>query len=137
MDKFKNKKIHFIGIGGISMSAIANFLLDYKIKVTGSDLKFNDKIEELKSKGALIKIGHNEENVKGADLVVISSAIPEENPELSYAKNNGIKIYKRAEMLAAIAGNKKLIAVSGSHGKTTITGMLASIFVNAGMDPSI
>ena len=137
MDKFKNKKIHFIGIGGISMSAIANFLLDYNIRVTGSDLKSNTKIEKLKTKGALINIGHKKDNVKKANIVVISSAIPEENPELRYARNKGIKIYERAEILAEIAGSKKLIAVSGSHGKTTITGMLTSIFVNAGMDPSI
>ncbi|MGM0414175.1 MAG: Mur ligase domain-containing protein, partial [Bacillota bacterium] len=69
MDKFKNKNIHFIGIGGISMSAIASFLLDYGIKVTGSDLKYNNKIEKLKAKGALINIGHKEENVKSADVV--------------------------------------------------------------------
>lgn len=137
MDKFKNKNIHFIGIGGISMSAIASFLLDYGIKVTGSDLKYNNKIEKLKAKGALINIGHKEENVKSADVVVISSAIPKENTELRYAKDNGIKIYKRAEMLAEIAGDKKLIAVSGSHGKTTTTGMLTSIFLNAGLDPSV
>ncbi|MFW5873169.1 MAG: UDP-N-acetylmuramate--L-alanine ligase [Bacillota bacterium] len=137
MNKFKNKNIHLIGIGGISMSAIANFLLDNNIKVSGSDLKNNNKINKLKSKGATINIGHKEKNVISADFVVKSSAIPENNPELKYARSNGIKIYERAEILAEIASNKKLIAVSGSHGKTTVTGMLASIFVKAGMDPSI
>lgn len=137
LNKFKDKKIHFIGIGGISMSAIANFLLDYDINVTGSDLSYNDKIKELESRGVLINIEHDAENVKSADIVVISSAIPDENPELKYARDNNIKVLKRAEMLAEIAEDKRLIAVSGSHGKTTTTGMLTSIFLESGRDPSI
>ena len=137
MDKFKDKRVHFIGIGGISMSAIANFLLEYNIEVTGSDLIYNNKIKELESKGAEINIKHKEENVKMADIVVISSAIPDKNLELKFARNNDIKIYKRAEILAEIGKNKRLIAVSGSHGKTTTTGMLASIFVSSGKDPSV
>ena len=137
LNKFKDKKIHFIGIGGISMSAIANFLLDYDINVTGSDLSYNDKIKELESRGALINIEHDAENVKSVDIIVISSAIPDENPELKYARDNNIKVFKRAEMLAEIAKDKRLIAVSGSHGKTTTTGMLASIFLQSDKDPSI
>ena len=137
LNKLKDKKIHFIGIGGISMSAIANFLLEFGIKVSGSDLAYNDKIKELESKGVLINIKHNAENVKSADIVVISSAIPEENPELKYARDNDIKVFKRAEMLAEIAKDKRLIAVSGSHGKTTTTGMLTSIFLQADRDPSV
>ncbi len=137
MNRLKGKRIHFIGIGGISMSAIANFLLESNIKVSGSDLIYNNKIKELESKGASITIGHEKENVETADIVVISSAIPEENSELRYARKNDIKVYKRAEMLAEIAKDKRLIAVSGSHGKTTTTGMLANIFVKSGKDPSI
>ncbi len=133
----KKEKIHLIGIGGISMSGIAEVLLHKGYQVSGSDLKDNHLLKRLRGKGAKIYIGHSAEQVKDADLVVVSNAIPEKNSELSYARKQGIPVLKRAEMIAEFMKDKTGIAISGTHGKTTTTSMLYSILERAGIDPTV
>ena len=133
----KIDQIHLIGIGGISMSAIAMLLLERGIKVSGSDLSLNDKIKQLRKQGVEVALDHRAENLGEAELVVYSSAIPPDNPELLAARRRGIRTWQRAEMLALLTREKRLVAVSGTHGKTTTTGMLASIFLGAGQDPDV
>lgn len=137
MEDYSNKKVHFIGIGGVSMSAIAHLLIDEGAQVSGSDLKEGPYLDDLRNKGAEISLGHSENNFDSVDMVVYSSAISEENPELQKALRNEILILQRAEMLAKLTQAYKLIAISGTHGKTTTTGMLATIFVLSGYDPSV
>ena len=135
---FKNKHIHFIGIGGISLSALATFSICFGAQVSGSDITPNEETEKLKAMGATIFCGHKKENVYGAEIVVYSSAVKEDNEELLEAKNNGLKIYKRAEFLNEIAKEHRVvIAVSGSHGKTTTTAMIAKIFIDSSLNPSV
>ena len=124
-----NKKLnlHFIGIGGIGMSGIAEVLLSLGYHVTGSDLNESANVLKLKELGAKIYIGHKTENVKDVQIVVYSSAVDDTNPEVIEAKKQGIPIIKRAEMLAELMRLKKGIAVAGSHGKTTTTKFLATI----------
>ncbi len=137
MDLKKYKHIHLIGIGGVGMRAIANILLAKGITVSGSDRQ-NDKIlDEFKEKGATIYIGHDAKNIKGADLVVISSAIPKENPEICSAIENGIPIVHRADIVTAIMNDGLGIAVAGAHGKTTTTSMIGQVFEEAGNDSTI
>ncbi len=130
-------KVHFIGIGGISMSGIAEILLEKGNTVSGSDLSNSHLLDILREKGAEIFIGHDANNVKDADLVVISNAIPEINPELIFARENNIAVYKRAEMLAELMKDQKGIAISGTHGKTTTTSMAATILMEGNQDPTI
>lgn len=131
------KHVHLIGIGGISMSGIAKILLKNNIIVSGSDIKNNHLIEELREKGAKVYIGHSKENIKNPDLVIISSAIPKNNPELKMAQKKNIKVLKRAEYIAELMKEKKSIAISGTHGKTTTTGMISTIFKKADLAPTI
>lgn len=133
----QKEHIHLIGIGGISMSGIAEILLKHGYRVSGSDLKDSHLLERLRAKGAEISIGHVAGNVQGADLVVVSNAIPDENPELRYARERDIPVLKRAEMIARFMKNKKGIAISGTHGKTTTTSMIATILKKGGLDPTI
>ncbi len=134
----KNKKVHFIGIGGISMSGLAAVLIKNGYKVSGSDMKSSNIIERLKSSGIDIYIGHNEENIKDVDLVVYTAAVPQDNPELLYAKKNNIATMDRAEFLGHIMkGHKYNVAVTGTHGKTTSTSMLSHITIKANLDPTI
>ncbi|MGM0419575.1 MAG: UDP-N-acetylmuramate--L-alanine ligase [Bacillota bacterium] len=137
MEGYSNKKIHFIGIGGVSMSAIANLLIDKGAQVSGSDLKDGNYLDDLRNKGAEISLGHSDDNFDSVDMVVYSSAIPNQNPELQKALKNNIPILQRAEMLAQLTQAYKLIAISGTHGKTTTTGMLATIFVMNDYDPAV
>lgn len=138
LNKDINKRIHFIGIGGISMSALAEILLKNKYTVSGSDMKSSPIIEKLKNKGALIYIGHSEKNVEHADLIVYTAAISQDNPELIRAKELNIPLMDRAEFLGAIMkGHDYNIAVSGTHGKTTTTSMVSHILMDAAVDPTI
>ena len=131
------KKVHIIGIGGIGMSAIAHLLLDWNIKVSGSDIKENESVKVLKERGAEIHIPHSPANVKpDSDLVIYSSAIKEDNPELLQAKKLGIITLSRKEFLKIFTQKFKTIAISGSHGKTTTTSLLIAIFEYAGLFPS-
>ena len=135
----ENLKIryHFIGIGGIGMSGIARLLLCRGFSVSGSDLKNTPITEELANSGARIFIGHNAENVRGASLVVYSSAIGLDNPEAAQAKISGIPLIKRAEALARLMKDKTVITVSGSHGKTTTTSLVSCLLLEAGLEPTV
>lgn len=130
----KTTKLHFIGIGGIGMSGIAEVLLDLGYHVSGSDLNASAVTENLQKKGAEIFIGHNECNVEGATLIVYSSAIDNKNPEVIKALELEIPMIRRAEMLAELMRLKFGIAVAGSHGKTTTTSLIATIFHEARKD---
>jgi len=133
----KKMHIHFIGIGGSGMSGLALILLDSGYKVSGSDIASSKITSRLTDKGAIIFKGHNENNVENADLVVISSAIHESNPEIKGAKNRKITMIKRAEMLARIMDNKYGIAVAGTHGKSTTASMISLLLEKGGFDPTV
>jgi UDP-N-acetylmuramate--alanine ligase len=130
------KHIHLIGIGGSGLSAIAQVLMDEGHVVSGSDQQASLTTEALAAHGARIAIGHRAENVAGADLVVVSSAIPQSNPEIAAARRQGIPVIKRAELLGRMMQGRRGVAVAGTHGKTTTTGMLAQILLEAGLDPT-
>ncbi len=132
-----NYHIHFVGIGGIGMSGIASLLLDEGYKVSGSDLRTSAITEGLKARGIEIFKGHAKKQVQGANVVVSSSAISRENPELIYAEELGIPIISRARMLAELMRIKYAIAVAGAHGKTSTTSMIAHILNGAGLDPTV
>ena len=119
--------LHFVGIGGIGMSAIARILLARGESVTGSDVAASPLLEELRELGAHITVGHDTKNVNGARAVVVSSAIDSENPEYRHAMERGIPIVRRGEMLRRIMDGRKGIAICGTHGKTTTTAMTAGI----------
>ncbi len=129
--------IHFVGIGGIGMSGIADILVNLGYKVSGSDLKSNAMTDKLSRKGVNIKIGHEASNVKNAFVVVISSAISQDNPEVLEARRLKIPIIKRAEMLSELMKMKMSIAVAGTHGKTTTTSLIAAILDQANLDPTV
>ncbi len=129
-------RIHFVGIGGAGMGGIAEVLLNEGYKVSGSDLGPNAVVERLTSLGAEICFGHAAENIKGASVVVVSSAIKAENPEINAALEQRIPVVRRAQMLAELMRFRHGIAIAGTHGKTTTTSLVASIFAEAGVDPT-
>ncbi len=133
---FRVKKLHFIGIGGIGMSGIAEVLLNQGFQVTGSDLQDSDLITHLRKLGADVKIGHHSDNVGDAQVVVYSSAVKPNNVEYEEAQKLGIPIIPRAEMLSELMRMKYGIAIAGTHGKTTTTSMVASILTEANLDPT-
>ncbi len=132
----KAECIHFIGIGGVGMSGIAELLIVSGFKVCGSDISESQTIQKLRKAGAHVFIGHRKENVVSPDVVVISSAVAKDNPEIIRAKELGIPVIPRAEMLAELMRLKKGIAVAGTHGKTTTTSILGNIMNSAGWDPT-
>lgn len=130
-NSFCNKKIHFIGVGGISISALAKLVMHYGAKVSGSDAVDSERLDELRAKGAKIWVG-SKPNEIDADFVVYTSAVSPNDAELVFAKNVGILTYERHEFLGIVSTKfKKVIAISGTHGKTTTTGMLTAIFYQA------
>ena len=133
----KKTKVHFVGIGGIGMSGIAEVLVNLGYAVSGSDLRTSRTTERLASMGASIFEGHRVEQVTRADVVVVSSAVRENNPEVVEARRVQIPIIPRAEMLAELMRLKYGVAVAGSHGKTTTTSMVAMMFDRAGLDPTM
>ena len=133
----RRSHIHFVGIGGVGMSGIAEVLLNQGHRVSGSDLKNNSLTEKLKQLGARIEIGHGQGNLEDADVLVVSTAIPKDNPELLAAKERQIPVLRRAEMLAELMRLKFGIAVAGSHGKTTTTSLVAAVLAEGGLDPTV
>ncbi|MBQ0805056.1 MAG: UDP-N-acetylmuramate--L-alanine ligase [Sulfitobacter sp.] len=129
--------IHFVGIGGIGMSGIAEVLLNHGYRVQGSDLKTTKITDRLVDLGATVFEGQKAENIQGAEVVVISSAIKPGNPELDAARRAGLPIVRRAEMLAELMRLKSNIAIAGTHGKTTTTTMVAELLVKGGIDPTV
>jgi UDP-N-acetylmuramate--alanine ligase len=133
----KIQRVHFVGIGGIGMSGIAEVLLNLGYKVSGSDLKLSPVTERLTQLGAQIFEGHRAENAAGAEVVVTSSAIARDNPEVAEARRGHVPVIQRAEMLAELMRLKYGIAVAGMHGKTTTTSMIAAVLAAGGLDPTV
>jgi UDP-N-acetylmuramate--alanine ligase len=132
------KRIHFVGIGGIGMSAIAEILINQGFEISGSDLYPSQNTDYLVSIGANVLFGHKKENIIGAQVVVYSSAVvPTENPETMYALETGIPVIRRAEMLAEVSRLNYCLAIAGTHGKTTTTSMLGLVMIKAGIDPTV
>ena len=132
-----NEVIHFIGIGGIGMSGLAQIMNNMGFTIQGSDLNRNKNTERLIKSGMKVYFGHHQKNLKKATMIVISSAIKKNNKELKAAKLKKLSVFKRGEMLANIVALKKNIVVTGSHGKTTTTSLVANILVEAGLDPTV
>ncbi len=131
-------KIHMVGIGGIGMSGLSFLLAEMGCKVSGSDIEENSIIKRLRRKGVLVNIGHDGSHVKGKDLVVYSSSIPKSNPELVAAKSRKMPVISRTELLKMLMDkNKRIVAVTGTHGKTTITAMASLMLEEAGFDPTV
>lgn len=134
---FKQQHLHFVGIGGIGMSGIAEVLLNLGYTITGSDLKFSPVTERLRSLGATVQEGHAAENVGAAQAVVVTSAVNSTNPEVAEARRRQIPVIPRGELLAELMRLKYGIAVAGSHGKTTTTSLTAAMLSHAGLDPTV
>ena len=133
----KIRHIHFVGIGGIGMSGIAEVLLNLGYTISGSDIKETEVTRRLKSLGCEISYGHRRENLKEADVVVISSAIRQSNPEVEAAEERFIPVIPRAEMLAELMRMKIGVAIAGTHGKTTTTSLIATVLAAGGLDPTV
>ena len=133
----RTRRIHFVGIGGSGMSGIAEVLLTMGYEITGSDLKATDVTERLVRLGGRVFLGHEGSNIEGAQVVVTSTAVQQDNPEVIAARAAEIPVIARAEMLAELMRMKYGIAVGGSHGKTTTTSMVAAVFARGGLDPTI
>ena len=129
--------VHFVGIGGIGMSGIAEVMHNLGYTVQGSDLSESPTVERLRERGIAVKIGHERENVEGAGVVVISTAVRRTNPEVAAALDNRTPVVRRAEMLAELMRLKSTVAVAGTHGKTTTTSMIAAVLDKGGIDPTV
>ncbi|MDH5258797.1 MAG: UDP-N-acetylmuramate--L-alanine ligase, partial [Gammaproteobacteria bacterium] len=132
----KARHVHFVGIGGVGMSGIAEVLINLGFTISGSDIKENTVVKHLASLGAKIFIGHAAENISGSDVIVVSSAVAETNPEVVEAKQHRIPVVPRAAMLAELMRFRHGIAVAGTHGKTTTTSLVASVLAEGGLDPT-
>jgi len=130
------RHVHFVGIGGYGMSAIARVLIDLGYKVTGSDVAMNDLAKKLEARGAVVHIGHHATHVEGADIIVYSTSIPKDNPEVIAAEEKGILVMHRSQMLARILNERTGVAVAGAHGKTTTTSMISHVLEECGVDPT-
>ena len=131
------KNIHFVGIGGIGMSGIAEILAEDGVRVSGCDLKRSASTDLLLSRGIPVSLGHDPAHLAGVDAVVVTAAVKGENPEIDAAAHRGIPVIPRKEMLGALAERKRSVGVSGTHGKTTTSAMIATIVEEAGLDPTI
>src|SRR5215468_4613509 len=129
--------IHFVGIGGIGMSGIAEVLANLGYTVTGSDVAEGGNVKRLRDKGVKVTVGHAAANIEGADVVVVSSAIRRDNPELVAARAQRRPVVRRAEMLAELMRLKSCVAIAGTHGKTTTTTMVAALLEAGGFDPTV
>ncbi|WP_232695616.1 UDP-N-acetylmuramate--L-alanine ligase [Brevibacillus daliensis] len=128
--------VHFVGIGGYGMSGIARVLVDLGYKVTGSDVSMNELAKKLQERGATVVIGHDAAHIEGADMLVYSTSISKENPEIKAASEKGIPLLHRSQMLAQILNERTGVAIAGAHGKTTTTSMTAHILEDCGVDPT-
>ncbi len=138
MNLDKIKKVHFVGIGGIGVSAVARMMLHEGKRVSGSDRSDSELIAALRNEGASVHVGHNASNLpKDTDLLIYTVAVKEDNPELVEAKKNGTTVMSYPQFVGEISKNKYTIAVSGTHGKTTTTAMIAKILIDAGLDPTV
>lgn len=131
------KEVHFVGIGGYGMSALALILLKKGYLVSGSDIKESALTAALAAQGATVTIGHRPENISNAQMVVYSTAVPSDNPELAEAVHRGLPLWHRSELLAALMNNSYGIAIAGAHGKTTTTAMVALLLETGGLDPTV
>src|SRR6266540_6943872 len=129
--------IHFVGIGGIGMSGIAEVLVNLGYTVQGSDASESGNVARLREKGVKVSVGHKAENVDGADVVVVSTAIKRDNPELMAARANRVPVVRRAEMLAELMRLKSCVAIGGTHGKTTTTSLVATLLDAGTFDPTV
>jgi UDP-N-acetylmuramate--alanine ligase len=129
--------IHFVGIGGIGMSGIAEVLCNLGYTVQGSDASESANVTRLREKGVRVTVGHRAENIKGAEVVVVSTAIKRDNPELTAARAQRVPVVRRAEMLAELMRLKSCVAIAGTHGKTTTTSMVATLLDAGGLDPTV
>jgi UDP-N-acetylmuramate--alanine ligase len=136
VDLARPRRVHVVGVGGAGMSAIATVLAAMGHQVTGSDLKWSPAMERLRAAGAQLWVGHQAGHVGEAEVLTVSSAVTDANPEVAEARRLGLPVLSRAEMLAAVCALRRCIAVSGTHGKTTTTSMLSLVLVEAGMRPS-
>ena len=134
--KHKVKRVHFVGIGGAGMSGIAEVLLTQGYQVSGSDVAATTVTRRLTALGARIAMGHAADNIAGADVVVVSTAVAHDNPEIAVAREKGVPVVPRALMLAELMRLKQGIAVAGTHGKTTTTSLIASVLAEGGLDPT-
>jgi len=135
---FTNKKIHMIGIGGVSMSGIADILLSYNCEITGYDVKESELTKKLASKGIKISYEINLKNIENADIVIYTAAIKDDNEELAYAKKLNKELYERSVFFGLMMKNyKNVLCISGTHGKSTTSGMVSSIFMEAKLNPTI
>ncbi|GAB2718044.1 UDP-N-acetylmuramate--L-alanine ligase [Halomonas garicola] len=130
------RRLHFIGIGGAGMCGIAEVLANQGYCVSGSDVKVTPVVERLRECGVSVSLGHARENVEGADVVVVSSAVDDANPEIVWARDNRVPVVRRAEMLAELMRFRHGIAVAGTHGKTTTTSLTATLLAEGGLDPT-
>ncbi len=131
------KNVHFVGIGGIGMSGIAEILSHAGVSVSGCDAKRSAATDLLKRRGVSVEIGHDPAHLEGMDLVIVTAAVKGEHPEIEAARRRGIRILKRAEVLGAIVDAKRAVGVSGTHGKTTTSAMISVVLQEAGLDPTV
>jgi UDP-N-acetylmuramate--alanine ligase len=133
----KKRRVHFVGIGGIGMSGLAEVLFNMGHEVSGSDLQPGHQTARLMGLGVKVAFGHAAENAEGAEVVVVSSAVSSDNPEVSAARRNGVPVIPRAEMLAELMRLKSSVAVAGSHGKTSVCSLLSMVLTTGGLDPTL
>jgi UDP-N-acetylmuramate--alanine ligase len=131
------RAIHFVGIGGIGMSGVAEILAEAGVSVSGCDLRRSPATDLLESRGIAVAIGHDREHLEGVDLVVVTAAVKGANDEIDQARRRGIRIVRRAEMLGELVRGKRGIGVAGTHGKTTTSAMVATVLAEAGLDPTV
>lgn len=130
------QRVHFIGIGGAGLSAIARLMLAQGVTVSGSDGTDSEVLERLRAEGATVFAGHRAEQAEGAQVVVVSTAVPEDNPEVLRAQELGLQIWPRSAGVASVMAGHRVLAVSGTHGKTTTTSLLTMALRAAGLDPT-